>query len=91
MTEPQRYVCTPQGPYPVAPDDPRIVGWDELVLVMFHDAKAWVEREVAAARDDEARKAADRVESLPYRDHGRTVNRNDAILAARRGLRRKEG
>lgn len=41
-----------------------------------------------ATRDDEARKAADRVEALPYRDHGRTVNRNEAIMAARRGLPR---
>jgi hypothetical protein len=39
-------------------------------------------------RDDEARAAADRVEALPYRDHGRTVNRNDAIMTARRGLPR---
>jgi hypothetical protein len=39
-------------------------------------------------RDDEARRAADDVEALPYLDHGRTVNRNDAIIAARRGLRR---
>lgn len=39
-------------------------------------------------RDAEARRAADDVESLPYRDHGRTVNRNDAIMAARRGLPR---
>lgn len=41
-----------------------------------------------AVRDSEARAAADRVEALPYRDHGRTVNRNEAILAARRGLKR---
>jgi hypothetical protein len=39
-------------------------------------------------RDAEARAAADRVESLPYRNDGRTVNRNNAIMAARRGLPR---
>lgn len=38
--------------------------------------------------DDEARAAADRVEALPWLDHGRTVNRNLAIIAARRGLLR---
>ena len=39
-------------------------------------------------RDDEARAAADRVEALPYLNDGRTVNRNNAILAARRNLKR---
>lgn len=39
-------------------------------------------------RDAEARAAADRVEALPFLNDGRTVNRNKAILAARRGLKR---
>jgi hypothetical protein len=39
-------------------------------------------------RDDEARKAADRVEALEWLDGGRTVNRNAAIIAARRNLKR---
>ena len=47
-----------------------------------------LDSEINRARDEEARAAANRVESLPFRDHGRTVNRNDAILAARRGLKR---
>lgn len=48
----------------------------------------WLEDFEQRVRDDEARRAADDVEALPYRDHGRTVNRNDAIMAARRGLPR---
>lgn len=44
---------------------------------------------IKTTADAEARRAADDVESLPYLDHGRTVNRNDAIIAARRGLPRK--
>lgn len=39
-------------------------------------------------RDDEARAAANRVEALPYLNCGRTVNRGNAILAARRNLKR---
>ena len=45
-------------------------------------------RIVTEARDEEARAAADRVELLPYLDGGRTVNRNLAIIAARRRLPR---
>lgn len=41
-----------------------------------------------AVRDDEARAAANRVENLPWLDGGRTVNRNQAIVNARRGLQR---
>lgn len=43
---------------------------------------------LAVARDEEARDAADRVEALPWLDNGRTVNRNLAIIAARRRLTR---
>lgn len=38
---------------------------------------------IAEVRQDEKKAAGDRVEAVPYRDHGRTVNRRAAILAAR--------
>lgn len=52
------------------------------------DLDLLIERFENAVRDDEARAAADRVEALPYLNGGRTVNRNNAILAARRNLKR---
>lgn len=52
------------------------------------DACCCICKEIQQVKDAEARRAANDVESLPYRDHGRTVNRNDAIMAARRGLPR---
>ena len=48
----------------------------------------WLEKFEHDVRDAEARAAADRVEALPYLNDGRTVNRNQAIMAARRGLNR---
>lgn len=49
----------------------------------------WLQACEERVRDEEARAAADRVEALPWLDDGRTVNRNNAILAARRGLPRR--
>ena len=44
--------------------------------------------EFRAVEDAEARRAANDVEALPFLNDGRTVNRNNAIRAARRGLPR---
>lgn len=38
---------------------------------------------IADVRADERKAAGDRVEAVAWRDHGRTVNRRAAILAAR--------
>lgn len=38
---------------------------------------------IARVREDERKAAGDRVQAVQYRDHGRTVNRRAAILAAR--------
>ena len=46
-----RYVCTPQGPYPVQPDDPRIVGYESEVVVLFTDHERAVAEAVAAERE----------------------------------------
>jgi hypothetical protein len=43
---------------------------------------------IARVVEREARAAADRVEGLPWLDGGRTVNRNEAIMAARGGRKR---
>lgn len=53
-------------------------------LIVYECQCDWIKR----VRDDEARAAADRVEALPWLNDGRTVNRNAAILAARRNLSR---
>lgn len=37
---------------------------------------------IAQVREEERKAAGARVEAVPYRDHGRTVNRRAAILAA---------
>ena len=64
--------------------DPILAAWENDPLISGTELETLVQR----VRDDEARRAANDVESLPFLDHGRTVNRNDAIMAARRGLPR---
>lgn len=54
----------------------------------YLDGKCLICKVVQDARDDEARRAADAVENLPWLNDGRTVNRRNAIMAARRGLPR---
>lgn len=58
------------------------------ILAAWENDTSSLETLVQRVRDHEARRAANDAESLPFLDHGRTVNRNDAIMAARRGLPR---
>jgi hypothetical protein len=60
---------------------------DPILAAWLNDISS-LETLVQRVRDDEARRAANDVERLPFLDHGRTVNRNDSIMAARRGLPR---
>jgi|PlaIllAssembly_1097288.scaffolds.fasta_scaffold94595_2 hypothetical protein len=66
--------------------DPRCDAWG--FERTYLDGVCLICKLIKTTADAEARRAADDVEALPYLDHGRTVNRNDAIIAARRGLRR---
>jgi len=71
---------------PLATHEAAVEAWSRAATVT--NLLSWIEEFEHKVRDSEARRAADDVEALPYRDHGRTVNRNEAIIAARRGLPR---
>lgn len=60
MNDLQWYVCTPQGPYPVARDDERMAGWEGMALVFYADhvaALAACEQRMQAKCNDQIGRA----------------------------------
>jgi len=83
MSDLQWYVCTPQGPYPVARDNERMAGWEGMALVFYAD-------HVAALAACEQRVEMEQMDHLKsHRDEwvadGYTRALEDAALAVERG------
>ena len=66
--------------------DPRCDEWGFTRLYL--NEECLICKLIQTTADAEARRAANDVEALPFLHDGRTVNRNTAIRAARRGLPR---
>jgi len=88
MSDLQWYVCTPQGPYPVARDDERMAGWEGMALVFYTDhvaALAACEERVRVEKMADTEGHIRSVGRLEGHRAGYARALDDAALAVERG------